>query len=241
MKKQCTLIELLVVIAIIAILAAILLPALGKARNKAKSVACISNAKQIATAANFYADNNNGMYNFAYTSGNYKNCWLYMHDEYADLQEARECPGFTPAPYNVNMQGITETPEAFIGYSWTSPCGRNYDPKLQNVPEWTVMYQGLKQSKIYNPASKINFVDSAVSAAQMNVYFKNISGLHIWRGPDSYPNNTTEIQTFFYKTMAGVHDGKVTAGFLDGHAAQFARNMATSMRGQFWPTYRGNE
>ena len=74
--KKFTLIELLVVIAIIAILAAMLLPALKSARNRAKEADCGSRLKQHGTAYNMYAnDNNDALPYCADVSGNASYYW----------------------------------------------------------------------------------------------------------------------------------------------------------------------
>ena len=71
-NKRFTLIELLVVIAIIAILAAILMPALSSARERAKSSTCVSNLKQVSLAASSYAEDFNS---FFYTRDDGGSIW----------------------------------------------------------------------------------------------------------------------------------------------------------------------
>src|SRR5947207_3313483 len=77
-QNAFTLIDLLVVIAIIVILAALLLPALSRAKEKAHRTACINNMRNLGLALAMYTHDNNDLLPWCQWYNNYGPSWVYM-------------------------------------------------------------------------------------------------------------------------------------------------------------------
>jgi prepilin-type N-terminal cleavage/methylation domain-containing protein len=112
-----TLIELLVVIAIIAILAAMLLPALSRAKESGKSISCLNNLRQISLASQMYVDDNHGYY----PPRSMTNRWPdLMYDNFGHNLKLLLCPDEAGTPLtDTNSPDVAdESPRSYFINGW---------------------------------------------------------------------------------------------------------------------------
>lgn len=210
-SKSFTLIELLIVIAIIAILAAMLLPALNQARERGRQAACISNLKQISMANLQYANDFNGY-------------WIIMKAAHVDrwpqylggvIGKYLPLSICTCPTTGEKLSGLMDYYKGY-GIRWYANTSSVVDDE-QNHPGfvnlgWCKWY--IKLGRFPNASSYLMMAD----AANPTNLLKN--------GAEFYRNASGE------NYVALRHSGRTNALYLDGHTS--SPNSSTLREKGFW-------
>ena len=217
MRRQAfTLIELLVVVSIIALLIAILLPSLSKARHTAQALACATQQRQILIGVHMFANEHKqyiipvghggGWNNIGYTEWWYAHRWLgpYIGETETDVPPVIHCPSVNEKGYGIGMN------HPQVG-RWLQVGGNG-----QMSVEWGEAAHRI--DTIERPDDTVVFADADginnITEPDPDLWepLTPETGSVIFRTPDNMPFFDTLPSRAFNR-----HDELMAGGYLDGH------------------------
>ena len=240
-----TLIELLVVIAVVALLIAVLFPALGRANHAARVMGCLSNMKQVGTAAYQFAVEREGELieaNLAHGGIDHTDrpAWVTALEESDDVRLVIRSPLDTsphwgPAPEGAPIPGAPPTQRRVTSYGINTFLNRTTVPW---GPKFRIPFDGYKLDHVPSPSATVHLLIMAYEGE-----FAGADHPHIESWID-HPLPPFRAQQQSQINAAGGTEGEWDArsnySFLDGHAETLSfREVLTDFEDNAFDPYAG--